>query len=624
MEQTILEVKTDTGIRRLQLTGNPVTIGRDTANSLTFRDDKLSRFHCVVEKKGAAFRLRDLGSSNGTKVNGKNIRLATLKTGDVICLGQVEIKFLVRQTSTRHTTKDTGDGNQASLPMTVQPDKNSPHPSSRDMAVNSDGSQAVTLDEGDANLSQSAVRGPDLPPPTGTGTAGQAEQLPPSDDMHGLIIAAQSHEKILQKMLASLPGESIDVSEMGLINSHGQTVHAPTDDNVRAAVHAGRDGVLFLRTFLLLCMRIRATDLHIEPKDQSFQVRMRVDGMMVSTLDMQRKIAQRVLRLVKVLCEIDISQTQSMQDGHFCTDIAGRRIDYRVSFTPAMYGQKLVIRILDQAQSPTRLKDLNLPSWMEADVGRVVRQNSGMVLMCGPTGSGKTTTLYTLIREIDVEVRNIITIEDPVEYQIDGVTQIPINESQGNSFSNLLRSVLRQDPDVILVGEIRDTETAKIAMQAAITGHLVFSTVHAQDGVSTIFRLLDLGIEPYLAASGLNLVLAQRLVRTLCPNCKKANKLKPVQAMRLSKFGIEDINVVYTPMGCPRCLKTGYIGRRGIFELLNVTDDLRDVILSTSQIQDMRKTIRASLFTSLHETGYRLVAEGQTAMEEIDRVVGGE
>ena len=603
MEQTILEVKTDTGVRRLQLTGNPVTIGRDTANSLTFRDDKLSRFHCVVEKKGAAFRLRDLGSSNGTKVNGKNIRLATLKTGDVICMGQVEIKFLVRQTSTRHATQDTGAGNQASLPLTVQPDKNSPHPSSRDMAVISDGSQAVTLNKGDANLSQSSVRDPDL---------------------HDLIIAAQSHEQILQKMLASLPGESISVSEMGLINSHGQTVHAPTDDNVRAAIHAGRDGVLFLRTFLLLCMRIRATDLHIEPKDQSFQVRMRVDGMMVSTLDMQRKIAQRLLRLVKVLCEIDISQTQSMQDGHFCTDIAGRRIDYRVSFTPAMYGQKLVIRILDQAQSPTRLKDLNLPSWMEADVGRVVRQNSGMVLMCGPTGSGKTTTLYTLIREIDVEARNIITIEDPVEYQIDGVTQIPINESQGNSFSNLLRSVLRQDPDVILVGEIRDTETAKIAMQAAITGHLVFSTVHAQDGINTIFRLLDLGVEPYLAASGLNLVLAQRLVRTLCPNCKKANKLKPAQAMRLSKFGIEDINVVYTPMGCPRCLKTGYIGRQGIFELLNVTDDLRDVILSTSKIQDMRKTIRASLFASLHETGYRLVAEGQTAMEEIDRVVGGE
>ena len=624
MVQTIIEVKTSAGLRRLQLTGEPVTIGRDVANSLAFRDDKLSRFHCVIEKKGAAFRLRDLGSGNGTKVNGKSVRLTTLKNGDVIHLGRVEIKFIVRQAKTRRAAQGAGDGRQAPAPMTVEPDKASPTTSSGDTAAIGDDSQPITLDEGDAKLPESVVRGPDLSAPTGAGAAVPGQQPSSSDDIQSLVSAAQAHEQTLGKMLASLPGESPEVSEMGLINSRGQTVHAPTDDDVRAAVHANRDGVLFLRTLLLLCLRIRATDLHIEPKDQLFQVRVRVDGMMVSTLDMQREIAQRLLRLVKVLCEIDIAQTHTVQDGHFCTDIAGRRIDYRVSFTPAMYGQKLVIRVLDQAQAPSRLKDLHLPGWMGNDIGRVVRQDAGMVLMCGPTGSGKTTTLYALIREIDVSVRNIITIEDPVEYQIDGVTQIPINEGQGNSFSNLLRSVLRQDPDVILVGEIRDAETAKIAMQAAITGHLVFSTVHAQDGIGTVFRLLDLGVEPYLVASGLNLVLAQRLVRTLCPHCKKANKLRPAQAMRLAKFNIEDINVVYTPVGCQRCMKTGYIGREAIFELLNVTDDLRDVILSTSQIQDMRKTIRASLFTSLHETGYRLVAEGKTNIEEIDRVVGGE
>ncbi|MAE66919.1 MAG: hypothetical protein CMJ18_21890 [Phycisphaeraceae bacterium] len=346
--------------------------------------------------------------------------------------------------------------------------------------------------------------------------------------------------------------------------------------------------------------------------------------MMVSILQMHASIARRLLRVVKVLADIDIALSKSVQDGHFSAWIGSRRVDYRVSYTPAMFGQKLVLRVLDLANAPTHLKDLKLPTWMERDVGQVVRQDSGMVLMCGPTGSGKTTTLYALIREIDVTLRNVITIEDPVEYQIEGVTQIPINESQGNSFSTMLRSVLRQDPDVILVGEIRDPETARIAMQAAITGHLVFSTVHAQDVIGTIFRLLNLGVESYLLASGLHLVLAQRLVRELCPHCKSPQKLSPADMMRLDRYGVTGVTKVYAPRGCSRCLDTGHIGRRAVFELLSANDDLRDAILADTQIQDMRKAIRSTMFASLRESGYRLVAEGVTTVEEIDRVVGAD
>jgi general secretion pathway protein E len=246
-----------------------------------------------------------------------------------------------------------------------------------------------------------------------------------------------------------------------------------------------------------------------------------------------------------------------------------------------------------------------------------------MVLSCGPTGSGKTTTLYSVLRAIDVNQRNVITIEDPVEYEIAGVTQMPIDQHQGNTFHGLLRSVLRQDPDVILLGEIRDKETATTAMQAAMTGHLVLSTVHAKDTVSTIFRLLNLGVEPYLVASGLNVVIAQRLVRLLCPHCKVDKHPTPQQTMQMQKF-VEGVGKVYVPNGCERCMQTGYIGRRAVFEMLTISDDIRDSILQNPTISAIRAAMQKIMFTSLRENGYRLVAEGLTSVDEADRVTGTE
>jgi general secretion pathway protein E len=277
--------------------------------------------------------------------------------------------------------------------------------------------------------------------------------------------------------------------------------------------------------------------------------------------------------------------------------------------------------VLDTANAPLRMADLNLPPWMLAEVARGIEQESGMVLVSGPTGSGKTTTLYSLVRSIETARRNVITIEDPVEIQIEGVTQIPVDDEAGKSFSALLRMTLRQDPDVILVGEIRDAETARIAMQAAITGHLVFSTVHTKDTVGTIFRLLDLGVEPYLVAQGLHIVVAQRLVRQLCPHCKRPEPITSDQ-QRVLGDAAKGVTRLFLPRGCPKCLGTGFLGRRAFFELMLMNDQLRDVILRQPSMQDILEAIKTQRFVKLQQSGFELVAQGLVSFTEMDRVVG--
>jgi general secretion pathway protein E len=253
----------------------------------------------------------------------------------------------------------------------------------------------------------------------------------------------------------------------------------------------------------------------------------------------------------------------------------------------------------------------------------IATKDAGMLLACGPTGSGKTTTLYSCLREIDVETRNAITIEDPVEYYLEGCTQIPIDHKTGNTFATILRSVLRQDPDVIFVGEIRDIETANVAMQASMTGHLVYSTVHAKDSIGAIFRLLDLGVESYLVANAINMIQAQRLVRVLCETCKKPVKPTPAQNMKMGK-ALGGIAKIYQPTGCKMCLETGFHGRRAIFELLEFTDALRDVVLKKPAIQEIREVLNQGLFTSLQQYGYHLVGQGLTSFEEVERVASSE
>lgn len=416
----------------------------------------------------------------------------------------------------------------------------------------------------------------------------------------------------LADVMNALPPKDSPVEDIRIIDANGN----PTD-----VLTGTSDGPNAVRMLLQLGSKSRGTDIHLEPKPDSCNIRMRVDGDMVPILELPKRVGELVFGVVKAACHMHVAGRDAVQDGHFSTVFPDRRVEYRISFTPSMHGQKLVVRILDSRGQPTALGDLGMFNYMLDRIKQVCDQDSGLILACGPTGSGKTTTLYNAIREIDRTSRNVITIEDPVEYQLPGVTQIPVDEQKGNNFGSLLRSVLRQDPDVILVGEIRDEETARTAMQAALTGHLVFSSIHSKETITSVFRLLDLKVEPYLVANSLDLILAQRLVRVLCDHCKRLMPVTPGQSTRLGKY-LQGKTQVHTATGCARCLRTGYRGRRALFELLDFNDELRDIVLKEPSITAMKKVIEQGLFSTLQQFGWRLVAEGVTSLDEVDRVAG--
>ena len=346
---------------------------------------------------------------------------------------------------------------------------------------------------------------------------------------------------------------------------------------------------------------------------------MRVDGTMVEVKHVDQDLFPRILRLVKILCDLDITKRQMVQEGHFSATGSMREVDFRVSFTPAVHGQKLAIRVLDAAAVPQNSGDLRMPAWMSRQIRSLCARDSGMLLACGPTGSGKTTTLYAVLRDVDLKQRNVMTIEDPVEYQLKGVTQIQTNEQAGNTFSSLLRSTLRQDPDVILLGEIRDSETARTAIQAAMTGHLVLSTLHARDAATTIIRLLDLGVEPDMLVSSLNLVLVQRLIRTLCDRCKVSRKPDVFHVEMMGAQG-KGLTKAFHPRGCSKCLNSGYHGRRALFELLVVDEAIKEAIIGGPTVAALHEILARIGFVSVAEMGWRAVADGITSIDEVMRV----
>ena len=410
--------------------------------------------------------------------------------------------------------------------------------------------------------------------------------------------------------------EAVSEQQLRLLNARGQVVHGAS--GTRSA--SGQRALRLFRTLLTTAFRNRATDLHFEPETDGGVVRMRVDGSMVDLMPIESELFPRLLSLVKVLCDVDITQRRIVQEGHFSADLGRRQVDYRVNYTPAAEGQKMVIRILDPAVVPQRIHQLHMPDRMLNQVQSVIGRESGMILVCGPTGSGKTTTLYAILRDIDTKKRNVITIEDPIEYRIENITQVPVNKAAGNSFSALLQSVLRQDPDVILLGEIRDSVTARTAMQAAMTGHLVLSTVHAIDTVSALVRLLDLEVEPTLLSSSLNLILAQRLVRILCPVCKSSRAPDAHELTMMGDRATRDR--IFSPKGCPQCLNTGYRGRRALLELLTIDDTVREVLHRSPSLATIRQAATEREFQTLREMGWQTVADGMTDVEELVRVTG--
>jgi type II secretory ATPase GspE/PulE/Tfp pilus assembly ATPase PilB-like protein len=369
----------------------------------------------------------------------------------------------------------------------------------------------------------------------------------------------------------------------------------------------------------------RATDIHLEPTAEQLSVRYRIDGILHAAEPFDRPTGDAVVNVFKVLSAMDISEKRKPQDGSFGAKLQGRELDFRVATSGSKAGEKLVMRILDNAAGITKLEDLGMrPKLVEAVRG-LVTQPHGMFLCCGPTGAGKSTTLYAALREIDRYQKNIITVEDPIEYQLDNITQMEVNTKAGQTFATALRSILRQDPDVIMIGEIRDQETASIACQAANTGHMVFSTVHSNDAVTALFRLLDLGVEPFMIAQALTGVLGQRLVRILCEACKEPYKPKP-EFLKKANLPADKVDVFYRrpenrEQVCQQCGGTGYFGRTGIYELLVLTEAMREMIRENPSIAKIKAEARKSGMIYLNEDGLRQVIQGRTSIEELLRVV---
>src|SRR5215472_17393545 len=380
-------------------------------------------------------------------------------------------------------------------------------------------------------------------------------------------------------------------------------------------------------TVVLNALERRASDIHIQTRDADVVVKYRIDGALYRAADpIDIAHHQTIIQRIKVMSELDIAERRVPQDGRFRMRIRGRKIDFRVSIMPAIHGENAVIRILDKEQINESFRELNLDvvGFAPQDIRKFrkfIAEPYGMVLVTGPTGSGKTTSLYGALNEIKNDEDKIITIEDPVEYQLQGITQIPVNEKKGLTFARGLRSILRHDPDKIMVGEIRDEETAQIAIQAALTGHLVFTTVHANNVIDVIGRFLNMGVEPYNFVSSLNCVLAQRLVRMLCLNCRKGLE---VTDQHLTESGLSPdryrTQKFYTAVGCEVCNFTGYRGRTAIHELLDVTDHIRELILERRPGSEVRRAARSEGLTSLRESAVAKVLTGVTTLHEINRV----
>jgi general secretion pathway protein E/type IV pilus assembly protein PilB len=376
--------------------------------------------------------------------------------------------------------------------------------------------------------------------------------------------------------------------------------------------------IRFVNQVLRDAIELRASDIHLEPFEHELRIRYRIDGVLqdVPVPAQIKRFQPAIVSRVKILSHLNIAEKRLPQDGRIKIRIDESEVDIRVSVIPMLHGEAVVMRLLRQNSALRGMKDLGLETRELECFERVLQMPHGIILVTGPTGSGKTSTLYTALNEINDSVRKIITIEDPIEYQLRGVNQIQVSEKAGLTFARGLRSILRHDPDVILIGEIRDQETAQIAVQASLTGHLVFSTLHTNDAPGALTRLVDMGVEPYLVASSLEAVLAQRLVRVLCKACKQEDHSPPAQAFK-AQVGIPAGTTIYKSVGCRECRNTGFHGRHAIFEWMDTDNEIRELVLKNASSDLIRDAARRSGMRTLAEDGWRLVREGITTVEEI-------
>lgn len=425
------------------------------------------------------------------------------------------------------------------------------------------------------------------------------------DELYGKIRQSGEVEEVFEDIKV-ITGDEDDAEEVDLSPDKVSAEDAPI--------------VKLVNLILQEAIKERATDVHIEPQNKNVHVRIRIDGVLQTIMTPPSTSLSGLVTRIKILSKLNIAERRLPQDGRFTIKGTNREIDVRVSILPTVYGEKVVLRLLDKSGFAFNLKSLGFEQDMYSIFKRVISQPYGMVVVSGPTGSGKSTSLYASLKEIKNEGTNITTVEDPVEYQLDGINQVQTHESIGLSFGASLRSILRQDPDILLIGEIRDEETADIAVKFSLTGHLVFSTVHANDAASTITRLLDIGVKPFLVGSCLNLVMAQRLVRTICSNCKEAYTptKEELEMIGLKKSKLNGKSI-YKGKGCSHCRNTGYHGRTGIFELIPMSRDIRGLVFENANEDQIRhKSLEAGMVT-LRDSGIRKVIAGDTTIAEILR-----
>lgn len=441
-----------------------------------------------------------------------------------------------------------------------------------------------------------------------------------NSDIDCVIASRTSIEQAIAKKYG-IDEETVDNMLQEFTESDIQYVEGQTTGEIENADAESAPIIKLVHLIITEALRSRASDIHVEPMADRLRIRYRVDGICFDVESPPKRLQGAILSRIKIMAGIDIAEKRRPTDGRIRIKLLGRDIDIRVSCIPAMYGESICMRLLDKQKLLLGIQDLG---FLDDDYQRflnIIRRPNGIFLVTGPTGSGKTTTLYAALSELNTPNRKIITVENPVEYNIPGINQAEVLEAIGRTFARILRAMLRQAPNIILVGEIRDQETAEIAIQAALTGHLVFSTLHTNDAPSAITRLIDMGIAPFLVATSVQAIMAQRLVRTICPNCKQPHQYSQAE---LEAVGISEADAAgvtfYKGAGCPECKGTGYKGRLAIFELLQMTPEIRDLAFRKAPLSQIREQAAISGMRTLVGDGIRKVIMGITTIEEVVRV----
>lgn len=410
----------------------------------------------------------------------------------------------------------------------------------------------------------------------------------------------------------------------GVVASMDKTMQEYQEASNGEAEEEGSNGEIPIINIVNLifkrALKARASDIHLNPEEDQLRVRFRIDGVLEEIWNQPKRFQDAIISRIKVMAGLDIAEKRRPQDGRFKMTIEDRDIDFRVSTLPTVHGENAVLRLLDPTSVDVQLSQLGLNSKLEDKFRRLIAVPYGVILVTGPTGSGKTTTLYAALNELNTVDQNIITIEDPVEYQLEMIRQSNMNPKAGMTFASGLRSILRQDPDIVMVGEIRDGETATVAVQAALTGHLVLSTLHTNDAPGALTRLVDMGVEPFLVASATSGILAQRLVRKLCENCKQAYSAEADELKPLGLGKIDRKLTFYKPVGCKKCRNSGYVGREAVFEILEMTEELRELVLKNASSDTIKRVAIKNGMTTLRHDGLRKVINGITSVEEVLRV----